>query len=355
MAWLTARFAACLVLLLPSAVAICYNPQGEKMLTDYNPCYAASKISYCCATTKAIIDHNATHHDNCLPNGLCQSVEADGSWGYWREGCSDTSWPSAYCLNILTDPNDEDGNGVARLTPCEDSSASKTWCLGQNNTSCCGKGGSDEITIAATLAGFATATSSSSSSSSTTSSTSTTTTSSSSSTSTSASSSGSTSTTPTGTASTTIPGSASSTSSSTPTPTPSLSSGAKLGIGVGVGLGVLALLISLITLVLVIRKKRARSTPLMHQAGYEQGYGYNDAKYELPQEHQRHGAGVVEGLYGAGQAGYERTGGGGYERRGEMQGDWRPAEMDAGRAPAELEGVGSARDGRGEKSGHGRI
>ncbi|KAF2148776.1 hypothetical protein K461DRAFT_282237 [Myriangium duriaei CBS 260.36] len=289
----------------------CYSPQGTKMLTDFNPCYNSGTPSFCCATQKTIIDHNSTEHDKCLPNGLCQSVEHDGSTGYWRVGCSDPSWPSAYCLSIFMNTNQEDSNKVAALTPCDNTATSKTWCHGHLNTSCCGKGAPDEVTIAPTLAGFAAATSSPTSSTST-------------------SSSIISSTTPSDVPATTT---GANTTGAALGSSPSLSSGAKVGIGVGVGLGVAALLISLATLILIMRKKRATRTPTA-PAAWDQPQGYADTRhdtYSAQPHYQESRRGIVTA---GGESTVVEAGG---EQRSELHSPWEPAEVEGKRVPVELE------------------
>ncbi len=60
----------------------------------------------CCA-----INRSANLRDTCLSNGLCQNpCSADGDCGlgagrFWREGCSDPTWKSPFCLkDVCTDP-----------------------------------------------------------------------------------------------------------------------------------------------------------------------------------------------------------------------------------------------------------
>lgn len=94
------------VLLLRGASAACYMPNETAQISDYSPCYAFhSDDSFCCANHKTITTGYPNLHDNCLPNGLCQWIY-QGQTQYWREGCSNASWPSEWCLTGICGDGD---------------------------------------------------------------------------------------------------------------------------------------------------------------------------------------------------------------------------------------------------------
>ncbi|KAI5247235.1 hypothetical protein E4T47_02562 [Aureobasidium subglaciale] len=222
---------------LTSASGTCYKLSGDAAYKDFIPCNQFSgATSYCCGANRQ--NTNATYtNDVCMTNGLCQAVaEIDGveEYRYFRESCSSTSWPLDSCLrNVCTMPDQNDVNGNAIMTPCEDTMYSQTWCCGKNNTACCGT--DSAITLPAIMGATATLTTSSKPSS----------TSSASSTISTPSTSDLPATTSTSPSPSNFVITASSTPSSTPSSSPSstgLSTGAQAGIGVAVALLVLSIL-----------------------------------------------------------------------------------------------------------------
>ncbi|KAF2155241.1 hypothetical protein K461DRAFT_266539 [Myriangium duriaei CBS 260.36] len=284
-----------LALLANEAAAVCYRPNGTIQVSDYNPCYASLPNSFCCATQKGVTEGDPTDHDNCLPNGLCQYIggTTDRVYEYWREGCTNSSWPSEWCLTgVCTSENLDYTEGNYQLTPCDNTPASRTWCCGQNNTACCGKGAPNEITLAPTLKGYAAL-------------------------STTLSSSATSSTVPASSSS--LAGSAS--ASSTPVGTNGPSGSSKIGIGVGVGVGVVALIIFSATLFLLYRRRREKR--LVDESVNLPAYRY-DAKHDTPG-----GSRDVNGLSEL-ETGPERE-------RAELQTPFLGTEMDAQSPPVELE------------------
>ncbi|KAF2157365.1 hypothetical protein K461DRAFT_309490 [Myriangium duriaei CBS 260.36] len=244
-----------LLLALPSVKSVCYKPDRTSQATDFNPCYAFhSDNSFCCATRKTWSLGKPELHDNCLPNGLCQWIY-NGTYSYWREGCSNSSWPSEWCLTGVCGNGDEvDANGNAALTPCDNTSTSLTWCCGRNNTACCGKGAPDEVSLSRTIAAYATLSSTSSTKSVAGSTTTTLPLSSS---------------TESVLSSTTAPTGPSNTSTTHPKSGVGLSSGAKAGIGIGVAFGVLLLLVALIAMGIILKRKRAQTYPQYADSSYQ--------------------------------------------------------------------------------------
>ncbi|KUJ11909.1 uncharacterized protein LY89DRAFT_786076 [Mollisia scopiformis] len=207
----------------------CYNPDGSA-ITDpaYQPCNQFSGVfSMCCGTNHT----GAVAVDVCQGDGLCQN---SGDSVYWRQGCTDKTWKSPYCLKLCT--TSAEGGDASDNVPvgqCSDGS----WCCGGVNATCC----QDKlgVVIAATVGASSTSSSSSSSSSSSTS-----------------------MSTQTSSSATTTPPSTSSTSTNTPTSIASsgsssgLDSGMKIGIGVGIAGGVIAI-IAVAGAFFVLRKRRA--------------------------------------------------------------------------------------------------
>ncbi|KAF4548656.1 Hypothetical protein D9617_26g078690 [Elsinoe fawcettii] len=141
-----------LAVFLSVADAVCYKPTGAAQVADFVPCnsFNASN-SYCCGAGRA----EGLPDDVCMPNGLCSQYTVNetnvDTMLYWREGCSNPDWPDEVCLrNVCPDPSQNDSNGNARITPCDGTPSSRTWCCGENRD-CCGKGGADEIVLQATL------------------------------------------------------------------------------------------------------------------------------------------------------------------------------------------------------------
>ncbi|CAD0094958.1 unnamed protein product [Aureobasidium mustum] len=231
-------FYALAVLSAVDASQTCYALNGDAVSYDYVPCNQFSgATSYCCGANRSL-DNLSFTPDKCLTDGLCLAVaQVNGreKWTYFRESCSSPDWPTANCLrDVCTSPNENDANGNAFMTPCDNITYSNTWCCGDNNTACCGT--DSAITLAVTLG--ATATLSSTSSSPTTATLS------------------STSSSPT-TASSTATASAS--ASSTSSTDSSLSIGAQAGIGIGATIAGLSL-VSLGVLWFMRRRRASRST-----------------------------------------------------------------------------------------------
>ena len=92
------------ILLFATVVsALCYDINGGLIThTDFLPCNSISgTISMCCATNRG--PSSSLTPDTCLPNGLCQNIFTNETTlkpdvNYWREGCSDSTWNSQYCL-----------------------------------------------------------------------------------------------------------------------------------------------------------------------------------------------------------------------------------------------------------------
>ncbi|THW47150.1 hypothetical protein D6C77_09250 [Aureobasidium pullulans] len=253
-----------------STASTCYKLNGDAAYKDFTPCNQFSgATSYCCGANRQ--NTNATYtNDICLTNGLCLAIaEIDGieEYNYFRESCSSASWPTSECLrSVCTMPDQNDVNGNAIMTPCEDSKYSDTWCCGKNNTDCCGTNAA--ITLAVTLGATASLTTSVSFASSTASASTT-------------SSNAATSPSLVSMSSSTPPPSSSNTNSG-------LSTGAQAGIGVGVAIGVFALLS--IAFWFLRRRRAAHSAPhentnLMPVNSPSPNYG-NDTKeiYTRPQE-----------------------------------------------------------------------
>lgn len=96
-------FAIICLRLLNAASASCYNIHNALISnSDYQPCNnAVGSVSMCCGTNRG--SKSAATPDTCLQNGLCQNIATDQRSGnpstsYWREGCSDKTWNSPYCL-----------------------------------------------------------------------------------------------------------------------------------------------------------------------------------------------------------------------------------------------------------------
>ncbi|KAF2150174.1 hypothetical protein K461DRAFT_323620 [Myriangium duriaei CBS 260.36] len=270
-----------------SVAATCYMSNGTAQSDAFKPCQSFHG-SYCCELNVNVTVNNVTQvEDACLDNGLCKMVEdKTGIISYWREGCSDPSWPSDWCLTgVCGNGVDNNYNNDAAMTPCDGTASSKTWCCGHNNTACCGKGLPDEYTISPTIAGLAAYRTSQTQSTVTTSST-------------------------TSQSSTPNFQSATPASSSTIPPSKGVSGGAKAGIGIGVGLGLIAL-VSVAVLLIFMRKRRAQKS---------------QATSSDTAEHSEH-AYMWDPQPGTGPA--------------ELQTSYTdgPAEMEAYKIPCELEGA----------------
>ncbi|KAF2872968.1 hypothetical protein BDV95DRAFT_362154 [Massariosphaeria phaeospora] len=190
----------------------CYFRNGTQITDDtYQPCNTRERDvdSMCCALRHEENNHEGNVNDVCDPNGLCQNwFEPDGTGPrpmiWWREGCTDESWQSPFCLRGVCDGGQFDNEDVP-VQKCSDG----RWCCG--DTDCCSST-DEKFTLAATVG----VTSSSASTSATT----------------------STPTSATAITTTAVP-------TPTATPPPSNPSGlatsAKIGIGVGVAIGMIVL------------------------------------------------------------------------------------------------------------------
>ncbi|KAG9233947.1 hypothetical protein BJ875DRAFT_29603 [Amylocarpus encephaloides] len=150
------------------AFAACYDIYGSLVSsTDVTTCNSISGlVSMCCATNRG--SSSVFTPDTCLPNGLCQNIFVNQTTkkpdtNYWREGCSDQSGSSQFCLRACSSSSDVDRFGNARMTPCDGTASSLKWCCGEHNTACCGTG--REILLAAVLGSSSTTSSTSTSSS----------------------------------------------------------------------------------------------------------------------------------------------------------------------------------------------
>lgn len=86
----------------------CYTRNGT-LITNiaYQPCSNdTSRDSACCGINHQGAGDLNVVNDVCEPNGLCQNYEAyDGTnkgvkaWG--RQGCTDPTWESGYCLGSV--------------------------------------------------------------------------------------------------------------------------------------------------------------------------------------------------------------------------------------------------------------
>ncbi|KAF2272733.1 uncharacterized protein EI97DRAFT_436667 [Westerdykella ornata] len=200
--------------LVYSVESACYWRNGtQDPSPDYEPC--SSDLSnplhtVCCAKW-----------DTCLPNGLCQS---NRDQDIWRETCTKKNWDEGGCQELCSNERESQRENSIKVTPCDGTPSSLTWCCGDNNTACCADGGNAlRYTIARRFGDPIPAASPNSSSSSIATSTPTSSTSSQS----------------------LSPNTTSKASSGSTTPSTSsggLSSGAKAGIGIGAAFGALALI-----------------------------------------------------------------------------------------------------------------
>ncbi|KAH8599211.1 hypothetical protein B0O99DRAFT_683193 [Bisporella sp. PMI_857] len=260
-------------LLVPTnAAATCYRPDTKANVSEiYVPCNMAAPASMCWRSQRL---GPAPPDASCLPNGLTLNINRDGGNEFWRQGCTDPTWQSPYCLKAFNQCSN-DMNGNAWLTSCDGTYNSTEWCCGSSNEGCCGT--PQAIVLAQTLVVTSTSTlasSTSTSASSTSTSASSTSTSVSStstsvsSTSTSASSTSTSASSTTTSQTPTSPGNPSTASvpntapepTVTPVAAPSssskgLSTGAKAGIGASGAIVGCAALLGLTWLLL--RKRRA--------------------------------------------------------------------------------------------------
>ncbi|KAJ5477430.1 hypothetical protein N7539_007574 [Penicillium diatomitis] len=246
------------MLFAPLIVAQCYYPNGT-LETDesYQPCPGFDgKARMCCATNRKNpfggAEANGFTANKCLPNGLCVdgSTRTDPSGqviliqNYWRDMCTSQDWTQEGCLNVCTNAL---GNTTTRITPCDNTNSSRTWCCGDTQDCC---NGPDAIYIAATLPGYVA--NMTSPGTSTTAPTST----------------GTANPATTTASSTTGSSTGSTTSSSSSFSSSGLSTGAKAGIGIGVALGAIAILAGLAFLLMKRRRRNARFAALEKDAHF---------------------------------------------------------------------------------------
>lgn len=192
----------------PSLGQVCYLPNGvgTDVTFSENPVKCPNSNT-CCFTNRTNppggdIAKGGFPRDECLPNGLCQyrgyNSTSGSSWQvYFRNFCAVSTWDG--CLNICLDGKYPADSG--RMTPCDGTNTSETWCCG-GTPACCN--GPNAVNLASVLQ------------SSTTSGYHTT--------------------------STSVGGTGASTPGSSTDLKPGLSKGAKVGIGVGAAIGGVACL-----------------------------------------------------------------------------------------------------------------
>jgi len=193
-------------------VATCYHPDGSVMTgLAYEPCNQfVGTFSPCCGTNHT----GKVAPDICLANGLCQNT---GDNVYWRQGCTDKTWKSPFCVDLcITAADGGSANVNVPVGQCSDGS----WCCGGVNATCCNA--KQGVFLAATVG---------------------------------VSSTLSSTTNPTSTA-TSKP---KKTSTAIPDPSNGLNTGAKAGIGIGVALGILAIA-GLLVFVFVKRRRAEKAT-----------------------------------------------------------------------------------------------
>jgi hypothetical protein len=79
--------------------AFCYSPDGRTLTArpDIVPCnIIQGSTSMCCKTNVT----KAADADVCMPNGLCR--ESSTQPHYWRNDCSDPTFPSAHCIKACS-------------------------------------------------------------------------------------------------------------------------------------------------------------------------------------------------------------------------------------------------------------
>lgn len=193
----------------------CYTRNGT-LINDvaYQACNNdTSRDSVCCGLNHQGAGRPQVANDVCESNGLCQNFEAydgtnEGEKLWWRQGCTDPTWQSEFCLASVCNFAMWQGDN-APVRKCGDNS----WCCGEKN--CCNIS-SSLFALAATVGQGQASTSRSSSPAS--------------------SISASTTASNTVVSTTSTGGFSSATASTSTTPAPAaggLSTGAKAGIGVG--------------------------------------------------------------------------------------------------------------------------
>lgn len=112
----TRRFGAALLIAIfihtsnVTAARNCYYLNGTQIVDiAYQPCHDdTARDSACCGINHEGAGHVGIANDVCESNGLCQNWEGfDGVnpppklW--WRQGCTDPTWQSPYCLGNVCD------------------------------------------------------------------------------------------------------------------------------------------------------------------------------------------------------------------------------------------------------------
>jgi hypothetical protein len=88
-----------------SPTRICYTRNGTQINdTAYRACTTdRTRDSACCGTNHQGAGDTGVANDVCESNGLCQNFEPydgtnEGAKLWWRQGCTDPTWESEYCL-----------------------------------------------------------------------------------------------------------------------------------------------------------------------------------------------------------------------------------------------------------------
>jgi len=95
-----------LILLLSNVLlvtATCYeNDQDHTAQSEiFTPCNQNTPFSMCLRSQS---EGSNPPDTGCLPNGVALNVAL--SWPFWRDGCTDPTWQSDYCLKAFnTCPN----------------------------------------------------------------------------------------------------------------------------------------------------------------------------------------------------------------------------------------------------------
>lgn len=132
------------------SVAICYRADThEAQSSAFTPCNGQRQHSMCYRAQTTLWE--GVPDWQRYPNG----ITVDGTGNCWRQGCTDRTWASPFCLSAfsgcpnVSSPSDERKHGRllmiykdyhrnARLTPCSDYASNATrWCCGHDNTTCC--------------------------------------------------------------------------------------------------------------------------------------------------------------------------------------------------------------------------
>jgi hypothetical protein len=88
-----------------SNARICYTRNGTQINSAaYRACNTdTTRDSACCGTNHQGAGDTGVADDVCESNGLCQNFEPydgtnEGEKLWWRQGCTDPTWESEYCL-----------------------------------------------------------------------------------------------------------------------------------------------------------------------------------------------------------------------------------------------------------------